>query len=78
MKLEWRPFGERCYLAEGDQGCWRVDSDGRVWWRLSVDQMAGQGMMMRGMFRTAERAMEYAQEREDGIEIKALNDQSEA
>lgn len=58
MKLNWKSFGDTGRIAEGDQGTWRIVTDGALW-HLSVDKLP------RGQFALRDGAKSYAQEQED-------------
>jgi hypothetical protein len=68
-QLEWKSYGDTGRTARGDLGRWVIVTDG-AWWHLSLhphgEQVQGQ---RRGQFVKRQRAMEFAQEREDGVEI---------
>lgn len=68
MQLNWKSYGDTGRTAEGDKGTWRIVTDGK-WWHLTFQPTFTRGMLNRGKFVERQRAMEFAQEREDGVEI---------
>lgn len=71
MKLKWKSYGDTGRTAIGDQGRWRIVTEG-VWWHLTVQPAPLEPRENRGKFVDRQRAMEFAQEREDGVVVAAL------
>lgn len=72
MKLNWKSYGDRGLTADGDKGTWRIEEAGKWWW-LTVQPPFTRGMLNQGKFVYRTRAQEFAQEREDGVEIVPLH-----
>lgn len=69
MNLKWEPYGDSGLTAKGDKGTWRIVTDAGAWWHLTLQPPWTRGMLNRGKFIDSHRAAEFAQEREDGVEI---------
>jgi hypothetical protein len=70
MQLNWKSYGDTGRWSHGEHGCWRVFTDGE-WWHLTSQKFNEELVLPRGKFTTRQRAMDFAQEREDGVEIVA-------
>lgn len=72
--LVWKSYGDTGRTALGKHGCWRVFTDGK-WWHLTHQAWSDPLTLPRGKFVDRQRAMDFAQEREDGVEVVPLTDQ---
>lgn len=68
MELNWKSYGDTGRTAKGDQGTWRIVTDGN-WWFLSVQPTFTRGMLSRGKFLTRLAAESQAQEHEGDAPI---------
>lgn len=64
--LNWKSYGDHGRCAQGVTR-WVIVTDG-AWWHLSADGER------RGKFRSRDDAMQHAQDREDGVQISAYDD----